>query len=266
MRTLVIGDIHGSLRGLKQILERAKVTTDDKLIFLGDYVDGWSESAQVIEFLIKLNKAHNCIFIKGNHDEWCKGWLVRGVKHPYWLPQGGQATYDSYLDTGFINDDHKDFFRNLKNYHIDDKNRGFVHGGFTSKKGLGNEPYESNYYWDRDLWELAVSLNETFNKSLEDEDYDEFYRPNPYRFLKHTELYIGHTNTTAWKVKPHLKEYNDSNQPKNGSIIVPMNRCNVWNVDTGAGFNGKLTIMDIDTKQYWQSDYSKELYKNEKGR
>jgi serine/threonine protein phosphatase 1 len=40
MRTLVIGDIHGGLRAFNQILERAKVTTKDTLIFLGDYVDG----------------------------------------------------------------------------------------------------------------------------------------------------------------------------------------------------------------------------------
>ena len=33
-----------------------------------------------------------------------------------------------------------------------------------------------------------------------------------------------------------------------------MQRCNVWNLDTGAGYGYKLTIMDIDTKQYWQSD------------
>jgi serine/threonine protein phosphatase 1 len=40
MRTLVIGDIHGGLRAL-QIMERAKVTPKDTLIFLaGDYVDG----------------------------------------------------------------------------------------------------------------------------------------------------------------------------------------------------------------------------------
>lgn len=35
MRTLVIGDIHGGLRALHQIMERAKVTEKDKLIFFG---------------------------------------------------------------------------------------------------------------------------------------------------------------------------------------------------------------------------------------
>ena len=54
MRTLVIGDIHGGLRALHQIMERAKVTPKDTLIFLGDYVDGWSQSPQVIDYLIEL--------------------------------------------------------------------------------------------------------------------------------------------------------------------------------------------------------------------
>jgi serine/threonine protein phosphatase 1 len=39
MRTLVIGDIHGGLRALHQIIERAHVTPQD-FNFLGDYVDG----------------------------------------------------------------------------------------------------------------------------------------------------------------------------------------------------------------------------------
>ena len=58
-RTLAIGDIHGGLRALKQILERAKITQNDVLIFLGDYVDGWSESAQTVSFLIELFKLGN---------------------------------------------------------------------------------------------------------------------------------------------------------------------------------------------------------------
>ena len=52
MRTLVVGDIHGGLRGLKQVLERIEVKAEDKFIFLGDYVDGWSENAETISFLM----------------------------------------------------------------------------------------------------------------------------------------------------------------------------------------------------------------------
>jgi len=58
-RTLVIGDIHGGMRALEQILVRANVTLNDHLIFLGDYVDGWSQSPEVIDTLIHLGKSQN---------------------------------------------------------------------------------------------------------------------------------------------------------------------------------------------------------------
>ena len=54
-RILVFGDIHGGLRALVQLLDRAKINPNDRLIFLGDYVDGWSESAQLISFLTELS-------------------------------------------------------------------------------------------------------------------------------------------------------------------------------------------------------------------
>ena len=44
--TYVIGDIHGALKALIQVLEKVQPTTNDTFVFLGDYVDGWSESAQ----------------------------------------------------------------------------------------------------------------------------------------------------------------------------------------------------------------------------
>ena len=56
MRTFAIGDIHGGLKALIQLLNKLEIKQEDKLIFLGDYVDGWSESAQVIQFLIELSE------------------------------------------------------------------------------------------------------------------------------------------------------------------------------------------------------------------
>ena len=40
----------------------------------------------------------------------------------------------------------------------------------------------------------------------------------------------------------------------------------VWNIDTGAAFKNPLTIMDVDTKEFWQSDILPSLYPDEKGR
>jgi len=238
-RTFAIGDIHGGLKALIQVLDKAKITADDTLIFLGDYVDGWSQSAGVISYLIELQKTNKCIFIKGNHDIWCEDWLESQKKDDFWLLHGGILTIESYTDQ-HDKSEHLEFFKNMKNYYLDEQNRLFTHAGFSSMHGVSKEPYDSNFSWDRTLWELALVLKETkLDKS------SPFY---PKRLKHYHEIYIGHTPTT------------------NYNINEPIEAHNVINVDTGAAFRGRLCIMDIDTKQFWQSDPLPELYPDEKGR
>ena len=45
-----------------------------------------------------------------------------------------------------------------------------------------------------------------------------------------------------------------------------MKAINVWNVDTGAAFKGKLSAMDLETKEMFQSETVYTLYPNELGR
>jgi len=144
-RTLVIGDIHGGLKALIQVLERAKVTSNDTLIFLGDYVDGWSESPQVIDFLMELNQKQNCIFMRGNHDELLQEWLDRSKDNLLWYKHGGEATVKSYqLVSSATKQKHIDFLIHLKNYYLDDQNRLFVHAGFTNLNGVEHEFFSKN--------------------------------------------------------------------------------------------------------------------------
>jgi serine/threonine protein phosphatase 1 len=240
MRTLVIGDIHGGVKAVKQVLERASVTSNDFLIFLGDYVDGWSESSKVIDFLIALQSTHNCIFLLGNHDELLLEWLVTKEENLMWLQNGGHATVTEYkkLSSNKIKQ-HINFIQSLPTFYLDDQNRLFLHAGFTSYKGIEYEYYKKLFYWDRTLWETALALDP--NLSQEDVLY-------PKRFKLYKEIYIGHTPVT---------QINET---------VPINKACVWNLDTGAAFKGKLTIMDIDTKEFWQSDPLPKLYPNETGR
>ena len=239
-RTLAIGDIHGGLKGLIQILERIKITANDRLLFLGDYVDGWSESAQVIDFLIDLNKKHNCIFIKGNHDIWCEAWLESGNVDSVWVKHGGAETIKSYEGyTSKLKQEQLSFFKEMKNYYIDEQNRLFIHAGFSSMHGPEKEHYSTNYSWDRTLWEMALAMDIRIKKDS---------LSYPKRLLLFDEIYIGHTPTLHY------------------DIDVPMQGCNVWNIDTGAGFYGKLSAIDIDTKTVYQSDVVKDMYPDEKGR
>ena len=255
-----MGDIHGGFKALLQCIERSGFNKEvDTLISLGDIADGWPQVPECVEELLTIR---NLISIRGNHDKWCEDWMLYRAVNKLWLEQGGRATYEAYTiyHPDLINKHEEQFFRKQVTYYIDDQNRGFVHGGFNSRKGLGHETYRSDYYWDRDLWTIAMTQHRNEIKTNSPK------LTHSTRYRNHKEIYIGHTATTQWDVKPHYPEYNDDNQAKNGGITVPMNRCNVWNLDTGGGWGGVLTIMDIDTKEYWQSDPVSELYPNVKGR
>lgn len=255
MRTLVVGDIHGGFKALIQVLDRCGYDKKkDRLIFLGDYVDGWPESFQVIEKLIELQQEnYNNIFLMGNHDYWMYGFMLFGIHPVAWL-HGGHTTLQSYADnnisgrtinilpkmggytSNLTNADiplsHIDFFNSLDyKYHDKKSNIAYVHGGFF--KDLNDE--KNILMWDRDLWErIALPGNKSQNM--------------PKVLTKYKEIYIGHTSTVNW----------DTDKP--------MMACNVINVDTGGGWHGKLTILDVDTKEYWQSDLVKDLYNGHKGR
>lgn len=238
MRTIAVGDIHGGLKGLIQALNRVELKDGDALIFMGDYIDGWSEAAQTIQFLIDLSKKFNCVFVKGNHDVWGEEWLETGKVSSKWYINGGKETIESY--EGFSDEEkveHLQFFKNTKVYYLDDENRLFLHAGFTNPKGIEEEALEENFYKDRTLWEMAVAMD----KSITPEDLN-----YPNRLKKYKEIYIGHTPTT------------------NYGQDVPMNVANVWNIDTGATRIGKVTAIDINTKEFVQSDFLATLYPDEK--
>ena len=243
MRKFVLGDIHGGLKAIHQVLERANVTNNDTLIFLGDFVDGWSESPAVLDFLIALQKKQPCIFIRGNHDELLLDWLLgnnENIDEKLWFQHGGEATVKSYQNIDAeTKEKHIDFLKSLQDYYLDDENRLFIHAGFTNMKGVEHEFYKPLFYWDRTLWETALAIDNQLSKDA---------ITYPLRLKIYNEIFIGHTPVTK------------INQ------TIPVNKACVWNVDTGAAFKGKLTIMDVDTKEFWQSDALPELYPNENGR
>lgn len=253
-RILCIGDIHGNAKALEQVLERAKVTDDDTIIQLGDVADGWSETAKCVEILLALP---NLINLRGNHDVWVYDWINYGTQHHIWTTQGGQATIDSYVNAGALMDrNHKDFWNDQIDYYIDDKDRLFIHAGWaymdaktswntssiterelfrlqaTMSIGGPAGTIAKECHWDRDV--LAGAKVASVGKNGRFKALEQF-----------NEIYIGHTASRD---------------------ALPHQYLNLWNLDTGAGWNGKLTIMDVDTKEYWQSDFAKELYPDEKGR
>lgn len=239
-RTLVIGDIHGAYKALKDVLNQVDPTPKDELIFLGDYVDGWSETPELISFLIVLKEKYNCLFIRGNHDDLVLDWLKTNEARAKWMQHGGQSTKTAYENVDQTTKSlHQRFLENLTNYHIDESNRLYVHAGFANLNGPQAEFYENTVFWDRSLWEMVMAMDQSL------EPGDDFY---PKRLTLFNEIYIGHTPTTR------------IGEPR------PVNFANVWNIDTGAAFKGAVSVMDVDTKEVWQSKPAFQYYPNENGR
>ncbi len=239
-KTYVIGDIHSGLRALKQVLDLVPNASDNLYVFLGDYVDGWSEASETVDFLIDFSERNNCILLRGNHDELVYNFLKDKNNNPMWLAHGGESSKRSYANVS--EEDikrHLQFYEGLQNYYIDSENRLYLHAGFTNLHGPAHEYFKHSVYWDRTLWEMACSLDPLL--SITDSHY-------PKRLLLFSEIFIGHTPVTRI------------------GKTVPVNYANVWNIDTGAAFEGPLSIIEVSSKEVWQSDPVWRLYPEEEGR
>jgi len=241
MRRFVVGDVHGAYLALMQVLEKSGFAyKKDLLICLGDVADGWPQVAESFEELLKIK---NLIYIIANHDAWFLDWLQTGATPHIWTSQGGLASMSSYL-----NRDEEERRRLIKRhkklletyavpYYITKDNKLFVHGGFNWHRPIEDQdPYD--LYWDRDLLATALYWRSQGEKGL-----------NMDRVKLYDEIFVGHTTTS--RVQPDL---------------LPVHASNVWALDQGAGWEGKLTLMDIDSKEFFQSDIVSTLYPNEKGR
>lgn len=227
MRTFVLGDLHGAYRAMMQCFERSSFDYEnDKLIFLGDIFDGWSEAGKCIDELMKVK---HLVHLLGNHDDWTLQWALTENKSSMWLKQGGQATIEGYAQG--MPKEHKEFLLNSSLFHID-SNRLFVHAGFVPDADIEKQGKEI-LLWDRTFIEAAIGYSK--------HNYE-------MKFTKYKEVYLGHTPTLRY------------------GMSYPYNIGEVWLMDTGAGWKGMLSIMDIDTKDYCCSDNVAELYPDEKGR
>lgn len=223
-KTFVIGDIHGAYRALLQCLEKSRFDyQQDTLICLGDVSDGWPETSQAVDELLKIK---NLIYILGNHDFWTLSWMEKGSADEIWLTQGGQATVDSYGKS--IPEKHVHLLRTALPYFIQ-HNKLYVHAGIHINKPLEDQEMEI-FLWDRSLARYAKKEHELENKK---------------QLTTYDSVFIGHTPIQAQH---------------------PIQYCEVWMMDTGAGWSGCLSMMNVETQECFVSDLVPELYPGIEGR
>lgn len=242
LRTLVIGDIHGYLDLLKELLHKANFNPQqDRLVCIGDYIDTGPDGFEVVDYLMNLQASSPIehVFILGNHDEYFVKIFShdlsdirneRFVRNLYedWLDLWeGYVTYESYMKQS---DDaiqrHLDgFYKNLHWYYKDGSSL-YMHAGFDPDLGF-----------EKTLAENKAALNTTrkLYHAAHDIYKSEIKDPEQFKiFDSFTDIFIGHTPT-----------------PKLG-IYEPVRMGNLVNVDQGIKIGERMTIYDTESGEYHQ--------------
>lgn len=174
----------------------------------------------------ELLRIKKLTYILGNHDWWTLEWMRTGKIEPLWYRQGGDATIKSYQTS--IPSEHLNFFSSARPYYVY-ANKLFVHAGIDPYSPLEDQDQDI-FLWDRSLAMLALDC------------YDKSSGGSLTAF---DEVYIGHTPI------PYRE---------------PIKSLEVWMMDTGAGWSGVLSMMNVDTKQVFTSDPVPALYPGITGR
>jgi serine/threonine protein phosphatase 1 len=174
----------------------------------------------------ELLKVKNLVYVFGNHDFWTLEWMQTGYAEDAWLNQGGKATVKSY-ERG-IPKSHIELLNNSRLYYLTD-NKLFVHAGIDPAADLEIQS-QNIFLWDRSL---ALAALNNYKKGINE------------KFTPFDEVYLGHTPI------PYPK---------------PILSSEIWMMDTGAGWSGVLSMMDIETKEVFTSDAVPSLYPGIEGR
>src|SRR5262245_39420284 len=120
-RTFAIGDIHGDRAALTCLLGRLpRLSADDTVVFLGDYVDRGPDSLGVIrdvQELVRTSPAQ-VVTLRGNHeDKWVESFTRPDFGFLVQVVNGGHAFYRSVKgrpplgpDEGLGGDEMKEYF------------------------------------------------------------------------------------------------------------------------------------------------------------
>jgi serine/threonine protein phosphatase 1 len=152
--TFAVGDIHGCLDKLKQLVASCLGHADGQpaqFVFLGDYIDRGPDCAGVIRYMLRLQEelGESLIALKGNHEAWALEY-ANGWPGMSWLRNGGSATLKSY-GAGRVDElprAHLDWLGSLR-LSYDDGQHFFVHAGVDPERPLDDQD-EYDLLWIRE--------------------------------------------------------------------------------------------------------------------
>lgn len=104
-----MSDIHGCIDELKQNLDLVNLSGDNRILFLGDYIDYGPDSGDVLRYLYNYQHKHGrdkVIMLKGNHEAMLLEWvnefgkkitpLMEAMAYDSWLKADSEQDYKAF--------------------------------------------------------------------------------------------------------------------------------------------------------------------------
>jgi len=152
MRTLAIGDIHGCHTALTCLLRAVQPAREDRVVFLGDYIDRGPATRAVLDTLLGLGESCRPVFLRGNHEVMILEGRGDPLKASLWQSYGGLEALDSY-GAAFAADwaaaipaAHWRFLENTQRF-FETERQIFVHAGLDPELDLGEQP-DRFLFWE----------------------------------------------------------------------------------------------------------------------
>ena len=105
MPTFVVGDIHGHLEPLADLLQqlRPQLASGDTLVFLGDYIDRGPDSRACVDAILAVRQetSADVVCLRGNHEDWMLQTRADYCRHSWLLGMDGLDTVQSYSADAF---------------------------------------------------------------------------------------------------------------------------------------------------------------------
>jgi len=258
-----IGDIHGEVRLLDNLLDHVQRFNPEEIIFVGDYIDRGAYSREVIDRVMGLEIPARCLL--GNHEMMMLDAMENtGIGFSpveLWYYNGAETTLQSFGFTSFfsfqsgMDPGYLDFFRNLKMNHLlnlTDKVKVMaVHAGVSPAIPLQDQMKMENYRdLNRYMLKHHIDPGDSFLWVR-----DDFYNSSPDLWGEYL-LVHGHTPVLMLKrfisqsgQKHFVFVENDlciRKDAKTGRIVSV-------NIDSGSVITGRLTglgfFMENEGKQ-----------------
>ena len=153
MALYAIGDIHGCFTALKTIFAQGIIQKEDRVIFLGDYVDRGPDVKGVFDWLIENKNHYQFEFLLGNHEIMMQTASTNDAEMEWWLMFGGKETLASYGLQGDpdwvekLDRRHWQFMADCKAY-IEIGDYIFVHAGLATGVDLPDQ-HDHDLYWKK---------------------------------------------------------------------------------------------------------------------